>query len=145
MSTKEERYQIGADILQLMAANDDLPLPNINRVGKVMMEYFKSESYADGLTGHWHKKLTKDYWVRHITEISAELRKQHLYFIFVRDMGKVTGVWKFATKQEYEQTLRRDYADIGTRHETYNEKVNDGKEKWKLELPNLAKVPLLTN
>ncbi len=147
MSIKEERYGIGADILVVMEANGDLPLPNQHRLTSVMEEYFNNGDYIDdlrerGLT--W--RGTADYWRNNLANVRRALRQSsRLYFEFVREQGTWKGLWKFATKTEYLDTVRREHASIGTRVEHHNEKINDGNDRWKMGIPIIADVPLLSN
>jgi len=142
VNVKEERLSIGADILESMQENDDLPLPNIHRVVKTMMEYYKQDGYADDLKemgSCW--KPTEDYWRRNINNVASLLAERSEPFSFYREYGDFKGMWKFCNKKEYETIIRRDHADIATRTDNHNQKLDES--KWDLQLPHLAEVPLL--
>jgi len=147
MSAKMDRLGIGADILVLMNKNDDLPLPNIHILSKRMMAYFKQEGMVDDLKEMGYKWVpTEDYWRRHIREIASLLatdRKRP--FCYYRKWGEFSGLWKFCTKKEYEDTLYREYADVSTRTDSYNERLEEVETKWQFEIPHIADVPLLAN
>ncbi len=145
MNVKEYRFAVGAEILILMNKNKDLPLPNKNRVAKVMQEYFNREGYQDDIREQgWRWKAGVDYWYRHLKDIAAYLREEkRLYFDYPRPWGSLEGEWKFVNKREYEELLERGYSDIKTRTETYNGKLDSS--KWDLELPHIADIPLLTS
>lgn len=146
MSIKNERYNIGVSILEEMQENGDLPLPNIFRLTKVMMEYYRAEGYSDelkekGLT--W--KPSRDYWKHHLDEIRRILRdEKKKYFEYYRIDSSVKGEWRFCNKQEYESLLAKEYTGIGTRTNTYNERLDDGNAKWEIDLPSIREVPKLT-
>ena len=141
MSVKEFRYDIGAEILEIMEDNNDLPLPNKSRVAKVMMEYFKSEGYVDILKENNYKwRPDESYWEHHIPDITTLLRKNGKSFDFLRN-DDFRGQWKFLDKKEENEILKREHSDIGTRTDTHNNKLDD--TKWKHNLPHLAEVPLL--
>lgn len=135
----EDKVKMGADLLELMKANDDLPLPNKIRVARVMMEYFKSEGYEDDLEKAEVKwRPTVGYWVRHIREIQAVLQERHEFFDWKRIIagGEITWSWDFMTKQEADERLKTDRGELNTRKDTYNEKADAANEKWlKLEAP----------
>jgi len=146
MSIKEERYDIGAEILLGMESNDDLPLPNRFRLAKTMQEYFQDGDYVAELVERklrWRPKV--DYWLHHISDVCQSLRKTHgKYFEYIRKDGGFKGEWKFTSKREYEEKLCMEHADIGTRTENHNDKIDDGNKRWKLNLPLLNEVPQLT-
>jgi len=142
MSAKEARLSIGADILESMRENDDLPLPNIYRVAKTIQEYFKEDGYVDDLKemgSRW--RPTEDYWRRHINDISSVLAERSKPFAFYREYGEFRGMWKFCNKKEYEIILRREHSDIATRTDNHNLRLDES--KWDLQLPHIAEVPLL--
>lgn len=148
-SAKEIRLGIGADILVSMQEANDLPLPNIHRVAKTMMQYFEQEGYEDDLEEYNYRwRPTEDYWRRHIRDISSTLSiEKNKPFCFCREKGNgFRGSWRFCTKKEYDVFVRRDRTDISTRTDTHNERIDEGKKKWpSLQLPHLAEVPLLSN
>lgn len=122
-------------------------LPNIYRLAKVMMEYYRNEGFDDEIKIKGYKwKATKDYWIKHLNDVRELLRKKRkLYFEFLRENNTFRGQWKFVNKKQYNEVLKREYSDVGTRTDTYNEKLDDGKEKWNIELPHIEEVPLLEN
>lgn len=132
MSMKEVRIEIGGDILIAMAANDEFPMGNVHRVTRVMNEYFQSEGFQDvldDLGSSWTP--TEDYWMRHLKEVREYLRQNKKLFLeFERNQG-LTGSWKFLRKGEFESVMKRERAGLTTRVETYNDKIDDGSEKWK--------------
>uniref|UniRef100_A0A6M3LFG8 Uncharacterized protein n=1 Tax=viral metagenome TaxID=1070528 RepID=A0A6M3LFG8_9ZZZZ len=144
---RKERIGIGTDILIQMDKEEELPMPNKYRLAKTMAEYFIKGDYVDTLEHSKKWRGTADYWMSHLSDVCAMLREQHRYFEYVPDVGGkgFTGQWKFTSKQEYETKLRWEHADIGTRTENHNDKVTDGNEKWKLNVPVLPDVPRLTD
>ncbi len=138
MSTaKEIRVEIGGDILISMAANEEFPLGNIHRVSKIMQEYFVSEGFEDILKEQGYSwRPDADYWLRHLKEIRSYLRHERKLFLeFLRDNGTFQGEWKFLRKGEFENVMIRERAGLGTRAENYNDRLGDGKSKWKLDHP----------
>jgi len=117
MNAKETRMVIGAEILEAMQKNEDLPLPNVHRLTKTMMEYFKQDGHADDLKElDYIWRPTKDYWRRHIREIASYLaNKRKKHFCYYREWGSFKGMWQFCTKAEYKATLEREYSDVATR------------------------------
>lgn len=126
------RYQVGCDILRLMEERDELPLPNIHRVAKVMQEVFTSEGMVDGLVENGYRwRPTVEYWKTRMSEICDHMRKEHgLFFMFVRDQGQLKGQWKFVGMVDFVKIMKRDAKDIETRGETYNNKAQDGVESF---------------
>ena len=147
MSAKDFRTNIGANIIREMEKADDLPLPNLRRVAKVMVEYFYREGHADIVARHKSNWVPDaDYFASHMGDIQKRMRdSRNEFFEFVRGETGFTGEWKFVTKLEYEEILKRTYSEIGTRTDTFNGKLEDGQERWKLDVPKLADVPLLTD
>ena len=125
---KGYRYRIGADIILDMDAHNELPLPNIHRLGKVMLEFFGERGYLADMIKEHHKyrwRPTKDYFVKHMPDFRRVLRMEAKYFEFVRDEGSIKGCWKFADKAMFEDNLRRERADVATRTETFNNRLED--------------------
>ena len=147
MSAKMDRLGIGADILISMEQHDDLPLPNMDILSRTMMKYFKQEGLADDLAEmDYTWRPTSAYWRRHIREVASLLATDRRKpFCFYREWGTFRGLWKFCTKQEYKDMLYRDHADLSTRTERFNERLDDVSEKWKIDIPFIPSVPLLTN
>jgi hypothetical protein len=147
MGAKTFRLSIGADILEKMEENKEFPISNIRELTKIMMSYFKNKSYG------YKKELTKnnykwkpdvDYWKNHLKDIRELLRKERKrYFEFLRINRKFEGYWMFVDKEGFFNSLKWGYSDIGTRTESYNDKLDDGNEKWDLKLPHIEDVPLL--
>ena len=139
---REDRLDIGAEILRAMEKASDLPLPNKYRLAKVMQEYFKSEGYADELKSQGRSwRGSPEYWTNHLKDISAILRRDGDSFDYYREEGEFKGQWKFLNKKEEGEILSREHADIGTRTDTHNGKLDD--TKWKHNIPRLAEVPQL--
>lgn len=126
------RYALGAELLAIMEQRDELPLPNIYRVSKVMQEVFIEEGMIDRLNESGYKWRPKaEYWRTRMAEIAEYMRKEEgKFFVFVRDQGRLKGQWRFVGKDEFEQVMKRDFADIETRGITYNNKAEDGASKW---------------
>lgn len=126
------RYALGSEILKIMQERDELPLPNIYRVAKVMQEVFIDEGMVDRLNESGYKWRPKaEYWRTRMSEIADSMRKEEgLFFVFVRDQGQLKGQWRFVGQSEFEQVMKRDLADIETRGDTYNNKAEDGMSKW---------------
>lgn len=143
---RQERIGICAEILEEMgtAPEPDLPMPNIRRMAQVMVERFETGDYIAELEDngrHWH--LSEVYVYNNIKDICSELAKRGTPFAYYRETGELIGVWKFCSKAEYKAVMERDHADIATRTDTHNQKLDDVENKWKLELPHIAEVPLL--
>lgn len=143
------RYEIGANILILMQANDDLPVGNVHRLAKIMQEYFISEGKIDDVkAAGWKWMPDEDYWVRSIGSITEWMRKK-LFFGFYREMnGKngFSGQWCFMQKAKWESTLKFDHNSIKTRIENQNEKIEDTTKKWeRIATPKLIEAPALLN
>lgn len=138
---KEFRCELGAMILLDMENNDELPLPNMRRVIIIMQEYAKRKNKIIKVAGYkW--RPTELYWWNHLDDVRRTLReKKEKYFEFLRTEGSLRGVWKFVSKEEYQDILKRDYKEVGTRTDTYNNKLDAS--KWKLPLPHIKDVPLL--
>ena len=142
--TSKFRYGIGADILESMQSSDDLPLPNAYRLASVMQEYFIFGKYEEDLIERGMKwRPTHDYWRVHIPKIARFMRQERkLYFVFVRDDG-LKGSWRFVEEAEYNQHMKWDYTQLGTRVETYNEKLDDGYQSFNMMVPSISEVPAL--
>ena len=142
------RTNIGVEILRAMDKNEDLPLPNKYRLARTMQEYFDALGYADLVEEQGYKWAPdQDYWMYKLDDIRDALRKKHkLFFAFKHTEGgkAFEGLWKFMGKGEYEEVMRREHSELGTRVENHNEKLTDGQQKWKLDLPLIEDVPLLS-
>lgn len=142
---KDFRMDLGADLIVDMGKGDDLPLPNARRVAKVMMEYYKRDGHDDDLKESGYRwRPSEDYWRVHLGDVRTRLREKGKFFEYTLFQNSLEGAWRFCGKKEYETTLKRQYAEIGTRTESYNQKLDDGVSKWNMELPHIAKVPLLS-
>jgi len=146
-TAKQMRLDIGIAILEAMETNEDLPMPNVYRLAKTMQEYFVNDGHIDDVRDEGYKwRPDADYWRMHLSEIRSEMRKaRNKYFEFVRATGELTGQWKFVSKREYDTVLRRNHADLGTRVTNHNDKIYDGNLRWKMDLPLIMDVPLLSN
>ena len=148
-NTKAAKFRValGAGIILEMEKNEDLPVANIHRLGKTMQEYFREMGLQDDVREEGYKWTpTKDYWILKMKDIRDHLAKEKKkYFIFVHSEGGkgFEGLWKFATKEEYDKQMRREHKETGTRIENHNEKLTDGQKRWKIDLPLLDKVPKL--
>lgn len=146
MGAKSVRTQMGMDIIELMEKNGDLPMPNVHRLAKTMMEYFRDEGMGDDLfEAGYSWRPNEDYWRMHLSDIRQQFRKERKkYFEFVRNEG-LKGNWKFVNKNEYLDTLKFDNNDISTRVDTYNDKVQGGQERWKINVVNLSTIPRIAS
>jgi len=153
---KEFRMIVGYELLMIMERNEDLPLPNINRLSSVMDEYCIRERMIEYVADEYSDRnfniskftwdSTAEYWQTHIADLSKYMRDTHKQFFgFKRDDGEFTGVWKFMNKGEWESSLVRNHNDIATRTDTYNEKVEDTSSRWKTDIERIADVPKITN
>ena len=144
----QQRYEMGADILLNIQSNDDLPQPNKYRLAKVMQEYYLDGDYAVSLEEQGLKwQGSEGYWHRHLAEISDALAKgKRQYFAYIVKPGEALreGSWRFCAKAEYEEYLKREHKGIGTHVDHHNEKLENAKLRWKMDLPALAEVPQLT-
>ncbi len=144
-SIREERLGICADILEEMGTGSepDLPMPNIRRMAQVMVERFETGDYVLEHGKNW--KLSDVYVHNNIKYICSILSKRGEPFAYIREAGEIFGMWKFCSKTEYKTAMTRDHADVATRTETHNQKLDDVQDKWKLDLPHIKEVPLLAN
>lgn len=144
MSAREFRLSIGADILKEMEQNDDLPMPNKRRLARVMMEYFHRGGWKDDLKEIGYTWLPdEDYWMYQLDGVRRYLRQEKQYFEYVRENGTFRGEWKFTSKTDYFNTLRREAVGLGTMGENYNERLEEGRLRWKLDLPAIEEMPAL--
>lgn len=142
----EYRISVYADVLQLMEEKEDLPLPNKYLLARTAKEYFYSEGFVDDVRERYEWAPQESYFLNHTKEVSDLLaRKRGKFFFYHREWGDIRGLWLFGNKKEYEIALRREYADVATRTYTYNDRLDRGQGKWKLEIPSIAEVPLLGN
>ncbi|MCP4648551.1 MAG: hypothetical protein GY853_00540 [PVC group bacterium] len=153
---KEFRMLVGYELLMLMERNEDLPLPNIKRLSKVMDEYYHRESVKDYVCDEYSTmgydsasykwESSQEYWQDHMSDVKEYMREEYkLYFDFLRDKdGGFKGIWKFMTKGEWERTLKREHNETGTRVENHNKKVEDTSLRWQTDLPQIGEVPKLT-
>lgn len=138
--------QIGVEILKEMDAADELLQPNVYVLTEKMMMFFKKNDHEQSLVDHnqsWRPNA--DYWRNQLPGVRSALREEKRFFEFVREDGEFKGAWMFTGKEEYAATLKREHADIATRHDTHNDRITDGEKRWKLDLPMLADVPLLSD
>lgn len=147
-TAREGRCMYGADILELMGANDEFPLASIEAVARVMQAYWFKEGYEKEIRQradtNWSP--TENYWIHQMSYIREILRGRKEFFEFYREAGGFNGEWKFVDKKDYQSILIREHSEIGTRTETHNEKIDSGIQKWKsIDVPHLEPVPLLTD
>jgi hypothetical protein len=143
---KSYRMDIGYELLMSMERDDELPLPNKERLAKVMNEYFVREAIVDKIKDAGYSWVPDaEYWTKHLADLCEHMRsKYRLYFAFIREDGEFTGIWKFTNKGEWEKALRRDHQDISTRVENHNDKIDDTRNRWNIPLARIADVPRLT-
>ena len=149
MKVKEVRNSIGGDILIAMAANEEFPIGNVHRLSKTMQEYFNSEGFEDTLVELGYKwRPDADYWVRHLSDAREYLRKSKKLFLeFKREKndGTFMGSWAFVRKGDFDAVMAREMAGLTTRADTYNERNDDGNDKWSsLESPSV-RLALIEN
>jgi hypothetical protein len=140
MTAKEVRIELGADILIAMLPHDEFPVANVHRLARTMQEYFESEGFEDTLVELGSKwRPTEDYWVRHLSEIRAYLRDVKKMFLeYNRESnGTFVGKWEFVRKGAFEAVMNKELTGLETRIENYNERIDDGRERWKLQVPGL--------
>ena len=143
------RWGIGADILIQMdepnaAGETDLPQPNVWALSEIMQAVFTRDGYEDSLPENSRWRPSASYWAAHLAEIRKVLRdEKKQYFEFFREDGEFKGMWQFVGKKEYEAILTREYQDMSTRGDTYNERVDDS--KWQLRVPKIAEIPRIAN
>ena len=140
---RNRRLAIGASILEVMEAKKELPLPNIRRLSKVMMEFYNAEDFVEAMPKGCTWEPTAAYWMNNLDGVRAMLRRDGKYFEYVREQGEWKGLWAFTTKTQYEATLRREYASISSLTDNYNGRLKDGQERWKLPLPAIKELPKL--
>ena len=143
---RDFRYSLGAEILEQMEKNEDLPLPNIYLISEVMDKYFKKQKMITRIKKQGYRWCPdQDYWRMTIRDIAEYMRIQNdRYFGFVRESGKFSGLWKFLDKNEWEYSLKWDHKAIGTRVENHNNKIDDSQGEHKVQIPKIKPVPALT-
>ena len=138
---KEVRLEMGGDVLIAMAANEEFPIGNVHRVAKIMQEYYESEGFEDTLIGLGYKwRPSVDYWESHMKGIRAYLRENRkLFFEWQRIEGTIgfIGDWSFLRKGEFEKVMQQERGGLMTRVDTYNERCDDGHNKWQLKEPRV--------
>lgn len=142
---KSYRMEIAYNILMAMEADGELPLPNKERLSKIMQEYFVREGIQDNIIQDGYTWAPDgEYWFKHLGDICEYIRTQYKwYFAYFREDGELNGVWKFVNKGEWERSLRREHKDVSTRIETHNDKIEDTKLRWRIQIPKIAEVPEL--
>ena len=150
MSAKETRNSIGADIIVAMVASEEFPISNRHRLGKTMQEYFVSEGFEDELIHLGYKwRPSADYWTSHLNEIRGYLRKKKKLFLEYKranDDGTFNGMWEFVKKGDFRLIMSKENTGMATRAETYNERVSDGRDKWKnLDTPSVRLAMIETD
>jgi len=154
MSVKEElsdlrkmRLTIGVDILKKMNKEEELPVSNVYRLTNKMMEYFYSMGYEDILEEQGSRWLPdSEYWRANLKTLRELLRDEQYYLEFVREEGKrgFSGKWIFCQKDDFVTKLKQDHNDISVRTDSFNDKVDDGHNKWKYQIECVPSVPALT-
>jgi hypothetical protein len=157
---RDLKISIGADILECMHQDGLMPSKTIHTDGMIltapiaskenlaliMNHYFNSSDYS------WKYELEDAgstsmpdtiYWQNQLADIRVELRNRKKYLKYIRYKNGFGGFWKFCNKTEYHNVLRREAAENNTRIEHYNEEVEDGREKWQLNLPPASPIPEL--
>ena len=141
MGAKEIRIELGGDVLIAMAANEEFPIGNVQRVAKIMNEYFISEGFEDTLEELNYKwRPSIEYWQMHLKEIRYYLRENRkLFFEFQRSEGTIgfSGNWSFLRKGEFEKVMQYERGSLMTRVDTYNDRCDDGHSKWQLKEPRV--------
>ena len=156
---KEYRLALLGDVLLEMETAKALPVSNINKLAELVMVFWDRGDYEKGQTERgytWNPNFK--YIKRNCEGIRSALVSKSKYLVYYRwlektEKGKKStfrfrGHWKFVQKAEYKDTLLRENADIATRVDTHNQRIDDGAKKgkkWKLDVPHIAEVPLLTN
>jgi len=138
------RYEMGGRILKIMDENNELPIANIDRLAKTMMEYYKTQGLADELKEAGYKwRPSREYWIVQLRDVREMLREEGRFFEFCPFEGSVQGMWKFVTKKEYKAILARARADLATRVDTFNDRAEAGNLKWNTNVAPIPEVRLL--
>jgi hypothetical protein len=141
MSAKDVRNQIGGDILVAMAANEEFPLEDVFKVANLMQEYFVSEGFGDILIDLGYKwRPTPQYWVTHLCDVREYLRGEKKLFLEYnryRINGTFHGEWAFVRKGDFESVMQKERAGLMKRTETYNNRLNEARKKWKTDEPSV--------
>jgi len=143
----EYRMKLGYKLLMELAKNEDLPMPNVNRLSKTMQEYYKTLGFEDDIADNaytWRPDV--DYWKYKMRDICEYMRYKHnKFFGYVYQPGRkcTDGVWKFMNKKECDSYLRIDHANIATRSENHNDKIDSSPEKFNISLPRIKVTELL--
>lgn len=139
MSAKAVRNQIGGDILIAMAANDEFPIGDISQVSHKMQEYFVSEGFGDILIELNYKwRPDSGYWEKHLCDVREYLRtEKRLFLEYKRERvdSVFRGEWAFMRKGDFEKIMQQERSGVLTRTETYNRRLEDAKQKWRLDEP----------
>ena len=129
-TAKEVRNSIGGDVIIAMLAHDEFPVSNVRRLSMTMQEYFISEGFEDSLVElgyRWRPDV--DYWRRHLPDVREYLRKEKKLFLeYVGVVGE--SAWCFIKKHDFKIVMVKEATGLGTRTETYNDRNDDGNDKW---------------
>lgn len=141
------RMEIGCQLIDILAENEELPMPNVDRLARTMQEYFTRLGMIDDVKERGYRwKPDVDYWKLKMSDITTRLRVEYgKYFGYTYKPGQkcTEGDWKFMTPKEWEKTLRIKHSDIGTRIETQNGKIDESLNDYKVDMPHIKEVPLL--
>ncbi len=145
---EHERCQMIFDILMLMEKHRDLPLPNVYRLCKVIMEYYRKEGFRDQLRENGSKwNLSIFYISKHIKIIKQISRENFHPFDYHRSNDMLRGSWMFLTKKTYKEIAERLLIELNTRKDSYNNIIEDGniKMKYNLQLPKIPEFTKIEN
>lgn len=145
---RHARCQMVVDILQLMEKKKDLPLPNRYRLAKVIIEYWKKEGFRQDLRDNGSRfNLTQFYIHKHMKEIIIVSIENHTPFGFHRPMDSLRGLWMFLNKKQCKEILQRQYKELNTRRETYNNELQEinSKMKYNIQLPVIPEFTAIEN
>jgi len=144
---RKSRLEIGTEILKTMDQHGEFPLPDMYKVVDKMMQYFYEMGFEDKLNEEGSVWLpTNNHWRQNFKLLRELLRYEDKFFEYVKIKGGrgFIGDWAFRAKKEYARKLEDDHGDISTRTETYNNRLDDSPDKWKIKLPSIKPVPALT-
>jgi hypothetical protein len=138
---RHARCQMIVDILYLMEKKKDLPLPNIHRLCKVIIEYYKKEGFKENLRASGSKWDLSIFYIRmHMKDIKEISTENYHPFAYHRPKDSLRGLWMFLNKKQYTEILSRELKELETRKETYNKMLEDGNDKMKynIKLPRIS-------
>jgi hypothetical protein len=143
--TKEFRIGLLADTIQEMYTGKNVrEYRDTHAFAKAIIVAFGKNGFMGTLMDGGSKWIpTPEYVLNHMNDIQNELARQKTPFGYYREQGEFVGAWKFLTKEECVAMMSRNHADIRTRTEHHNDRLENIGVRWHLGLPAITEVPAL--